>query len=416
MSDPTRAPAGWYEDGFGGRRYWDGDAWTQYVAPAAETAPLTPLDPDATTTHVLATGDDNPTIPFVWGSRGSDAASSAYGDGDAAPTAPYAASAPTAATTPYVAPTMATTPLTPPAPTVPYAASAPTAATTPYSAVGANPYAAPGTYVAPPPAALPGHPFTEPSNPGPNIVGVIALLLAILGLVITFIPATSGFAWILVPVAFVLSIIGLFLRGAKWAAVTALVVSIIAAIVGVVMFVTFLIGSLGTVFDEIDDTLPDVPVFPQPAPEDPGAPPAPEQPEGQVEGSLAFGDTMTWDDGVALTVSAPEPYTPSDFSVGATHASNVVFTLTITNNSAADLQPLPLPTLSSGDQDVSQIFDVGTDVFGPGDDVGFPPAATLAPGESVSWRAAWSLDDASALTLQVAPSLLYPSATFTNGP
>jgi hypothetical protein len=339
----------------------------------------------------------------VWGSKGSDAASSDYGYGDPHATTPYAA---TAATTPYAAA----------APTVAYAASAPTAATTPYAAAGANPYAASPNYVAPPPTALPGHPFTEPSNPGPNVVGIVALLLAILGLVITFIPATSGFAWILVPVAFVLSIIGLFLRGAKWAAVTGLVVSIIAAIVGIVMFVTFLIGSLGTVFEGIDDTLPDVPVFPQPAPEDPGAEPAPEQPDGQVEGSLTFGDTMTWDDGIALTVSAPEPYTPSDFAVGATHANNVVFTLTITNNSTADLQPLPLPALSSGDQDVSQIFDVGGDVFGPGDDVGFPPAATLAPGGSVSWRAAWSLDDPSALTLEVSPSLLYPSATFTNVP
>ena len=87
MSDPTRAPAGWYEDGYGGRRYWDGDAWTQYAAPVAETVPLTPLEPDATTTQVLATGDDNPTIPFVWGSRGSDAASPAYGDA-VAPTTP----------------------------------------------------------------------------------------------------------------------------------------------------------------------------------------------------------------------------------------------------------------------------------------------------------------------------------------
>ena len=40
MSDPTRAPAGWYEDGSGGRRYWDGDAWTQYLAPALETIGL----------------------------------------------------------------------------------------------------------------------------------------------------------------------------------------------------------------------------------------------------------------------------------------------------------------------------------------------------------------------------------------
>ncbi|MDQ0893515.1 DUF2510 domain-containing protein [Agromyces ramosus] len=371
MSDPMRAPAGWYEDGSGGRRYWDGDVWTKYVAPGSENAPPSQAGTDQAATAVLPAADDGPTIPFVWGSqesqgsRGSDAA-----------------------------------------------------ATVPYAAVNVNADSATTTasYGAPATTVLPGHPFTEPSNPGPNVVGIIALVVAVVGLVFVFIPAVSGFAWVVVPIAFVLSIIGLSLRGAKWPAVTGLVVSIIAAVVGIVMFVTFLIGSLGNVFDEIEDSIPEVPVFPQPGPDDPGADPDPQQPEAPVAGDLAFGETMTWDDGVSLTVSAPEPYTPSDFAAGATHASNVVFTLTITNNSTADLQPLPLPTLSSGDQDVSQIFDIGNDVFGPGDDVGFPPVDTIEPGGSVSWRAAWSLDDSSSLTLQVAPSFLYPSATFTNVP
>jgi hypothetical protein len=263
---------------------------------------------------------------------------------------------------------------------------------------------------------LPGHPFTEPSNPGPNPVGIIALVVAIVGLVVVVIPAVSGFAWILVPVAFVLSIIGLSLRGAKWPAVTGLVVSIAAAIVGIVMFVTFLIGSIGNVVDEIDDAIPDVPVFPQPDEDAPSPDPEPEQPEAPASGDLAFGETMTWSDGVALTVSAPEPYTPSDFAVGATQANDIVFTLTITNNSTEDLQPLPLPTLSSEDQEVSLIVDLGSDLLGPGDDVGIPPTASVEPGGSVSWRAAWSLDDPSSLTLQAAPSFLYPSASFTNVP
>lgn len=381
MSDPTRAPAGWYEDGSGARWYWDGDAWTQYEAPASETIPLTPVDPDSTATAVLATGDEHPTIPFVWGSRGSDAAGSV-----------------------------------PHAPTVPYAAGVTYAAAGPYAAAGGYPEPPTQSYPAPATTMLPGHPFTEPSNPGPHVVSIIALVVAIVGLVFAFIPAVSGFAWILVPVAFVLSLIGLFLRGAKWPAVTGLVVSIIAAIVGIVMFVTFLIGSLGTVFDEIDEAIPDVPVFPQPGPDDPGADPQPEQPVAPDAGVFAFGETMTWDDGVALTVSAPEPYTPSDFAVGATEANNVVFTLTITNNSTEDLQPLPFPALSAGDQDVSQIFDIGSDLADPGDDVGIPPTATVEPGGSVSWRAAWSVDDPSLLTLQVAPNFLYPSATFTNVP
>jgi hypothetical protein len=213
--------------------------------------------------------------------------------------------------------------------------------------------------------------------------------------------------------AFVLSFTGLFLRGAKWPAITALVVSLVAAVVGIVMLITALIGSVGNLVDDIDEAIPDVPVLPLPEEGDPGTEPGPEQPEAGAN-EFAFGETMTWPDGAALTVSAPEPYTPSDFAVGATRANHVVFTLTITNNSTADLQPLPLPTLTSGDQEVSQIFDIGSDPFDVGDDVGFPPVETIEPGGSVTWRAAWSLDDPSSLTLQASPGFLYPSATFTN--
>jgi hypothetical protein len=385
MSDPTRAPAGWYEDGSGGRRYWDGDAWTQYVAPGPEIVPPTQDGRDSAATAVLSTEDDRPTIPFVWGSRGSDAAGYGYGDAPGAPGHPHD-------------------------PTTAYPT---TAQTVPYTTIGANQGVVTESYAAPATTAPPGHPFSEPSNRGPNVVGIIALVVAVAGLVFAFIPTVSGFAWILVPVAFVLSFIGLFLRGAKWPAITALVVSLVAAVVGIVMLIIALIGSVGNLVGDIDDVVPDVPGLPLPDEGDPGAEPGPEQPEAGAN-EFAFGETMTWDDGVALTVSAPEPYTPSDFAVGATQANHVVFTLTITNNSTADLQPLPLPTLTSGDQEVSQIFDIGSDPFDVGDDVGFPPVETIEPGASVTWRAAWSLDDPSLLTLQASPGFLYPSATFTN--
>ena len=159
------------------------------------------------------------------------------------------------------------------------------------SAVGASSDATTESYGAGSTMVLPGHPFTEPSNPGPNVVGIIALVVAIVGLVFMFIPPASGVVWILVPAAFVLSLIGLFLRGAKWAAVTGLVVSIIAAIVGIVMFVILLIGAVGNVVEEFDDAIPDVPVFPLPGEDDPGAddpgadPSSPRRPWRAISGS-----------------------------------------------------------------------------------------------------------------------------------
>jgi TM2 domain-containing membrane protein YozV len=52
------APAGWYPDGNGGQRYWDGSAWTEHTAPAADAAPdagsAASVAPKATATATLA--------------------------------------------------------------------------------------------------------------------------------------------------------------------------------------------------------------------------------------------------------------------------------------------------------------------------------------------------------------------------
>jgi hypothetical protein len=44
MSDPNQpsAPAGWYPDGQGGQRWWDGTRWTEHTQPAQGPAPAAP--------------------------------------------------------------------------------------------------------------------------------------------------------------------------------------------------------------------------------------------------------------------------------------------------------------------------------------------------------------------------------------
>lgn len=60
MSDPTNSqptPAGWYDDGSGNQRYWDGQQWTEHTG-SAQASPAVPLiAAEATATskpHVLA--------------------------------------------------------------------------------------------------------------------------------------------------------------------------------------------------------------------------------------------------------------------------------------------------------------------------------------------------------------------------
>ena len=43
------APTGWYDQGDGSQRYWDGTAWTEHTAPSTQTAPSTHAAPSTHT-------------------------------------------------------------------------------------------------------------------------------------------------------------------------------------------------------------------------------------------------------------------------------------------------------------------------------------------------------------------------------
>lgn len=49
MSDPNQPSvrAGWYPDGQGNQRWWDGSQWTEHTQPLAETSPAAPASPGA---------------------------------------------------------------------------------------------------------------------------------------------------------------------------------------------------------------------------------------------------------------------------------------------------------------------------------------------------------------------------------
>lgn len=67
MTDPNQptTPAGWYPDGQGGQRWWDGTRWTEHTQPGAPQAPQTPQSgptaPPAGPTPPQVPGADLPT-------------------------------------------------------------------------------------------------------------------------------------------------------------------------------------------------------------------------------------------------------------------------------------------------------------------------------------------------------------------
>ena len=334
MSDPTNTPAGWYDDGTGRQRYWDGRQWTEQFAPAEPAAPAAPAAP-------------------------------------ADPTAPTAATSPAPGTEPAAQPYGSGT-----EPTQPYGAATTTAA-------------------APPPTG---------AKPRPHVLGIIALAIAVIGFIFACIPGALIAGWVLLPIAFVLAIVALFLRGAKWAAITALIVSVVGTVVGFVVFFAVVSTTVNEAFEDIPSAVAEASEEADVSDE-----PVDEEQPPPVD-TLAFGDTMIWEDGLELTVAAPEPYTPTEFAAGADQASNLAFTLTIVNNTTENFEPAVFSRLSSAGQEGSQIFDIAAD----GGQIGLPPTTVVLPGESVSWQEAWSVADANSLTFQITPNFDYEDAIFTN--
>jgi hypothetical protein len=78
-----------------------------------------------------------------------------------------------------------------------------------------------------------------------NVLGLIALITAALGFIFACIPGALIVGWILLPIAFVLALVSLFLKDKpKWMGVTALIVSIVGTIVGFAVFFSVVAASV----------------------------------------------------------------------------------------------------------------------------------------------------------------------------
>jgi hypothetical protein len=82
-----------------------------------------------------------------------------------------------------------------------------------------------------------------------NVLGLIALITAALGFIFACIPGALIVGWILLPIAFVLALVSLFLKDkAKWMGITALILSIVGTIVGVAVFSAVVATSFDNAF------------------------------------------------------------------------------------------------------------------------------------------------------------------------
>ncbi|MGK3950602.1 DUF2510 domain-containing protein [Microbacterium sp. K2] len=315
-------PAGWYDDGSGRQRWWDGTQWTEHFAPIVESAESAADEHAGGAAENQATSIGSESAEsadhagFPESAADAETAASiesvaavesqswntpAPSDSDADAQAPVAAPADAVADpqpessspleTPAEAPGNASEPeftapggATPPDDTVPpYAGGAPSY---PGAAAPVQPQEYP---VAPgyPGAAAPSYPgnaayapagrqygaptgypaaygATAPAAPsGPSILGLVGLGLAALGTILSCIPVIFWLGWLLLGVGFIVSLISLFLKGKKWPGISGLILSVVGAIIAVVMF--FVI-----VFATVSEAVRDLPTAPPSSDSDTG--------------------------------------------------------------------------------------------------------------------------------------------------
>lgn len=114
---------------------------------------------------------------------------------------------------------------------------------------GPEPSGIQGYAPAPGQAPYPGQGFAS-SVEAPkqrNIIGIIGLIVAILGVIFSCVKGALILGWLLLPIAFILGIIGLFGKNKKkGTAITAVVLSIVGTILAVVVF----LAVIGESFEE----------------------------------------------------------------------------------------------------------------------------------------------------------------------
>lgn len=322
-------PAGWYDDGSGRQRWWDGQQWTEHFAPETTDAPAVFEEQLVVEEQVAESPSIDDTVV-----RPSDETPISPESPDPSQTASAGLTAQDVNDAPGA--TAATTPLSddlgaysaPAAPAYPVGAAAPSSDSYP----GAAP-AYPGSTTGYPAAAGYGQPGPEEPKKV-SVLGLVGLGLAALGSILAFIPVIGFIGFFLLAAGFIVSLVSLFLKGKKWPGITGLILAVVGTIIGIVMFVVYLAAFAQGVSEEIDR-------MPTSSPSIEATAPSETEGTDSTEGTDGTGRPTAEELAVGITAiiqsTGAEGYTPEHITCFASEFAN------------SDLDDETLRIIASGD-------------------------------------------------------------------
>ncbi|WP_051687958.1 DUF308 domain-containing protein [Curtobacterium sp. S6] len=240
----------------------------------------------------------------------------------------------------------------------------------------------------------PGGPYYQQPSPKKetNILGLISLIAGVLGFIFACIPGILIVGWVLLPIAFILGIISLFLHGkSKWMGLVGLILSVVGTIVGVCVFI-FVVGS--AINDAGNISAGD------PTPES-----STSSSKSKAQDSPHFGQKYTWDNGLAITVGEPTGFTPSETAYLDDSHGEVPRKFTVTIHNGTD-KPVDASMISmqvqSGGRQAGFASDSEQNVTGGGQ-------GKIQPGKDLTYDIGFTVMDPNSISMDVSS---YDDETF----
>ncbi|WP_043110033.1 DUF4190 domain-containing protein [Paraoerskovia marina] len=254
----------------------------------------------------------------------------------------------------------------------------------------------------------PVEPSAEPADKGGSGLAVASLVLGIIAVVLCLVPIVNNLAMVLALVGLPLGVVALVGairkgRGGRGMAIAGIVLAITAGI-GVLASQSAYGEAIDEITSDVEETAPSTgdDEGQETAPDDSTDGSTEDAPADDTSGesdNASFGSTYTYDDGLAVTISEPESFTPGEWAFGGEDApAHVKFTITVDNGTDEPFDPSLFTTsLASGGAESDSVYD---------DDISGSPDTKVMPGKSVSFVVGYGVEDPDDLTMEVSPDFL----------